>query len=390
MKSRIGLFAWLVVLAAALSIGVACTKATADSDVTGEVQSKINADSGLQSKQLTVQTSDGVVTLSGTVDNDAERTAASRYASSVKGVKQVVNDLQVAAPAAEMAPEAPEVPAPAEPVRRAEKPRPSMPRESTPRENTPRASANRPRSEARESEVASARPAPAVNPVQDSRSTSNSASPPNSAAPAVPPPPPPVKKVTLPSGTSLAIRLVDAIDSETAQAGQTFKATLDSPLSVDGDVVLPAGYDVQGHVVDVKSAGKFAGKSELVLQLDRIMVGPKSYSIQTDQYRREGSSRGKNTAEKVGAGAAIGAIIGGIAGGGKGAAIGAAAGGGLGGGVQAATKSQQIRLPSETVINFSLQSSVTVTPSDGPNPGRHKLETATPTPPAPENMGPQN
>jgi hypothetical protein len=142
--------------------------------------------------------------------------------------------------------------------------------------------------------------------------------------------------------------------------------------------------------VDVKSAGKFAGKSVLVLQLDRILVGSKSYSIQTDQYRREGSSRGKNTAEKVGAGAAIGAIIGGIAGGGKGAGIGAAAGGGLGGGVQAATKSQQIRLPSETVINFSLQSAITVTPSEGPNPSRHKLETATPPPSSQENLGPQN
>ncbi len=69
----------------------------------------------------------------------------------------------------------------------------------------------------------------------------------------------------------------------------------------------------------------------------------RSYSIETDQYKREGSSRGKNTAAKVGVGAAIGAIIGGIAGGGKGAGIGAAAGGGLGGGVQPATKGQQIR-----------------------------------------------
>ena len=206
-----------------------------------------------------------------------------------------------------------------------------------------------------------------------------------------------MKRVTIPSGTTLAIRLVDGIDSETSQPGQTFKATLDSPLSVDGDIALPAGYDVQGHIVDVKSAGKFAGKSEVVLQLDRILVGGKSYSIQTDQYRREGSSRGKNTAEKVGAGAAIGAIIGGIAGGGKGAAIGAAAGGGLGGGVQAATKSQQIKLPSETVLNFSLQSSLTVAATnDGPNSRRHKLDTPAPAPaetPAPpssqENLGPQ-
>jgi len=130
---------------------------------------------------------------------------------------------------------------------------------------------------------------------------------------------------------------------------------------------------VEGHVVDVKSAGKFAGQSSLILQLDRIAVGSKYYSVQTNQYSRQGSSRGKNTAEKVGAGAGIGAIIGAIAGGGKGAAIGAAAGGGLGGGVQAATKGQQIKLPSETVLNFTLQAPLTVVPANGPNEGRKKL-----------------
>ncbi|HWZ82390.1 MAG TPA: BON domain-containing protein [Terriglobales bacterium] len=381
MKPRIGSYAWLVFLTAVLALGMACSKAAGDSDVTGEVQSKINADSGLQGKQLTVQTAGGVVTLSGTVDNDAERTAASRYASSVAGVKQVINDLQVVPPSAAAVPDEP-ASTPAPPVRAAEKPRPSTPR---------------PRPASKHSEMAAATPPPQMGPAQESHPAP---APAQAAAPATPPLPPPVKKVTIPSGTTLAIRLVDPIDSETSQPGQTFKATLDSPLSVDGDIVLPAGYDVQGHIVDVKSAGKFAGKSELVLQLDRILVSGKSYSIQSDQYKREGNSRGKNTAEKVGAGAAIGAIIGGIAGGGKGAAIGAAAGGGLGGGVQAATKGQQIKLPSETVINFSLQSSLTLTPTDGRNPERHKLEDPAPastsTPPSnpppastPENLGPQ-
>ena len=170
-------------------------------------------------------------------------------------------------------------------------------------------------------------------------------------------------KVTIPSGTTLAIRLVDSIDSETAQPGEVFHATLDSPLAVDGDTAIPSGYGVEGHIVDVKSAGKFVGQSLLVLQLDRIAVGRKNYNLQTDQYNRQGNSRGKNTAKKVGAGAVIGAIIGGIAGGGKGAGIGALAGGGVGGGVQAATKGQQIKLPSETVLNFTLQGPLTVVPT---------------------------
>ena len=355
MKPRMGIYVWTLLLVGVLAFGAACSKVAGDSEVTSEVQSRLNADSGLLGKQLTVQTSGGVVTLSGTVDNDAQRDAASRYASSVPGVKQVVNNLQVE-PATAMADQMDQTP-PSEPPRAPSKPRPSVARQ---------------RSVPRSRAMADAAPEPAMAPMQNSNPEPAQPAPASTPTPATPPAP---KRVTIPSGTTLAIRLVDELDSETAQPGQTFKATLDSPLSVDGEVVVPAGHDVQGHVIDVKSAGKFAGKSELSLQLDRISVGNRSYNIQTDQYRREGSSRGKSTAKKVGAGAAIGAIIGGIAGGGKGAAIGAAAGGGVGGGVQAATKSQQIKLPTESVLTFTLQSSVTVTATnEGPNPGRHKLE----------------
>jgi hypothetical protein len=354
MKPRMSIYVWTVLLVGVLAFGAACSKVAGDSEVTSEVQSRLNADSGLQGKQLTVQTSGGVVTLSGTVDNDAQRTAASRYASSVPGVKQIVNNLQVA-PATAMADQMDQTRP--EPERAPAKPRPSVARQRP----VPRSRA-----------MVDSTPEPAMAPMQNSNPEPAQPAPASAAAPAPPPAP---KRVTIPSGTTLAIRLVDELDSETAQPGQTFKATLDSSLSVDGEVVIPAGHDVQGHVIDVKSAGKFAGKSELSLQLDRISVGNRSYNIQTDQYRREGSSRGKSTAKKVGAGAAIGAIIGGIAGGGKGAAIGAAAGGGVGGGVQAATKSQQIKLPTESVLTFTLQSSVTVTATnEGPNPGRHKLE----------------
>jgi hypothetical protein len=150
------------------------------------------------------------------------------------------------------------------------------------------------------------------------------------------------------------VRLVDGIDSETSQQGQTFHATLDSPLAVDGEVAIPAGYDVEGHLVEVKSAGKFAGQSVVALQLDRISAGGKYYSLQTDQYRRQGSSRGKNTAAKVGTGAGIGAIIGAIAGGGKGAGIGAGAGAGAGAITQVVTKGGSIKVPVETVLTFRL------------------------------------
>lgn len=347
MKAKFSLYVTVLTLLAILTVGVGCTKAPNDAQLASDIQTKLASDSGLESKQLGVRAENGIVTLTGTVDNDGQREAAARYASSEPGVKQIVNNLQVAAPeAAQMAPveEAKPSPAPA-----------PKPRRSTPRaRNLPSSS-----SDTMAAPVAAMAPAPEV-----------------AAMPSTPPPP---QKVTIPSGTSVAVRLVDTIDSETSQQGQTFHATLDSPLAVDGDVVLPSGYDVEGHLVEVKSAGKFAGQSVVVLQLDRISSGGKYYSIQTDQYRRQGSSRGKNTAAKVGTGAGIGAIIGAIAGGGKGAAIGAAAGGGLGGGVQAATKGQQIRLPSETVLNFTLQAPLTVVATNrGPNEGRRRMDQSDP------------
>ena len=358
MKARITVYLSVILLIATMGMTVACNQAPNDSQINSQLQDKLNSDSGLQGKNLSVQSEKGTVTLSGSVDNEAQRDAASRYASAVPGVKQVVNNLQIAPATAAVAPAAAPAPAPED----TPKPAPAVRRDPPPKR---RASTKT---------VAEVATAGAGAGAAGMAMHQDSAPPPVQVVPSTPPPPPPPQKVTIPAGTTLAVRLVDAIDSERNQPGETFRATLNSPLAVDGEIAIPAGYDVEGHLVDVKSAGKFAGQSVVVLQLDRISVGGKSYSVQTDQYKRQGSSRGKNTAEKVGAGAAIGAIIGGIAGGGKGAGIGAAAGGGLGGGVQAATKGQQIKLPSETVLNFTLQNPLTVTPAQGPDSHRHRMD----------------
>jgi hypothetical protein len=367
MRFKAGKCFSVILLLGILTSGLACTKAPDDSQLTSQIQSKLGQDSGLHDKQITVQTAGGVATLSGTVENETQREAAARYASATPGIKEVVNNLETASatatrPADQMAQPPPPAPARRSAVPLSDRRRPSTPhhRHQTQRDSSQMPADGPPPTEARNA-AADENPAPA---------------PAAQAAPAPqPPPPPPPRKVTVPSGTSMAIRLLDPIDSEKAQPGQTFRATLDAPLPSDGDVAVPSGYDVKGHIEEVKSAGKFAGQSLLVLELDSISVSGKLYGIEADPYRRQGSNRTTNTAKKVGAGAVIGAIIGGIAGGGKGAGIGAAAGGGVGGGVQAAGKGQQIRLPSETVLSFTLRSPLTVTLTDkGPDSGRHKLD----------------
>jgi hypothetical protein len=314
----------------------------------------------LSTKQLTVQANNGVVTLSGFVDNDAQRQAASRQAASVEGVREVVDNLQVGSgakvSASSVAPAAkiPDTKAPV--ASSAKNPTGRKSRRSPPIQDTSSDNSAPAETTANKSE-----PAPPPSP-QDERPT---------------PPPPPAKpqpqKVTIEQGTPVSIRLVDSIDSEKNQVGDTFHATLNAPLAAEGSEAIPAGTDVAGHIVDLKSAGKFKGQSLVVLQLDAITANGNTYNLQTDQYKKEGSSRGKNTAEKVGGGALIGGIIGAIAGGGKGAAIGTAAGAGVGGGAQAASKSQQIKLPSETVLTFTLQAPVTVIRPVDPNAGRQRL-----------------
>ncbi|HEX9345553.1 MAG TPA: BON domain-containing protein [Candidatus Acidoferrum sp.] len=367
MRFKAGKCFSVILLLGILTSGLACTKAPDDSQLTSQIQSKLGQDSGLHDKQITVQTAGGVATLSGTVENETQREAAARYASATPGIKEVVNNLETASatttrPADQMA-QPPPSPARRSAVPFSDRRHPSTPhhRHQTQRDSSQMAAADGPPPPEARNVAADENPAPA---------------PAAQAAPAPqPPPPPPPRRVTVPSGTSMAIRLLDLIDSEKAQPGQTFRATLDAPLPSDGDVAVPSGYDVKGHIVDVKSAGKFAGQSLLVLELDSISVSGKLYGIEADPYRRQGSNRTTNTAKKVGAGAVIGAIIGGIAGGGKGAGIGAAAGGGVGGGVQAAGKGQQIILPSETVLSFTLRSPLTVTLTDrGPDSGRHKLD----------------
>jgi hypothetical protein len=175
----------------------------------------------------------------------------------------------------------------------------------------------------------------------------------------------------------MQVRLNDTIDSAKAQTGDTFQATLDSAIEVDGEVVVPAHYDVQGHIVAAQSSGKFAGRALLELQLDKIKVGDRWYNIETDHFKQQTGSRGKNTAEKVGVGAVAGAVLGGIFGGGKGAAIGSVAGAGAGGGVQAASKKPDIKLLPERLLTFTLQSPVTLVPTTKPAREGQKLDANT-------------
>jgi hypothetical protein len=169
--------------------------------------------------------------------------------------------------------------------------------------------------------------------------------------------------VTIPAGESLLVRMIDGVDSSKNHVGDIFHASLETDLTVGDTVVARKGTDVYGRLAEAKEAGHISGSSELQLELTRIVIDGRDYPVVSSDYTLQGKGRGKNTAEKVGGGAALGAIIGAIAGGGKGAAIGAGVGAGAGGAVQVLTRGQQVKVPSETVLEFRLQQPATVAPT---------------------------
>jgi len=215
-----------------------------------------------------------------------------------------------------------------------------------------------------------AMPPPPSNPPYDNRDNRMPDNPPPPNNPPNDPGPPPQSappqaynsgEVTLPAGQPLMVRMVDSVDSSKNHVGDIFHASLETDLNVNGVLVARRGSDVYGRLARSDEGGKFSGRSELQLELTRLVIDGQDYSLVSSDYNVQGKGRGGDTAKKVGGGAILGAIIGGVVGGGKGAAVGAAAGGGAGAGVQVLTKGQQVKVPSETLLEFRLQQPVTVT-----------------------------
>jgi hypothetical protein len=299
------------------------------------VQSRLTGDGALSKESIQSAVENGVVTLNGTVSNDAARSLAASDVAQVAGIKTVVNNLTVAAPVAAVATPAP-VPAP-EPVVVSKAKKPAAPKP-----------------------VAAPRPAPIERPNVAQQAPPPAPAPAPVAAAPAPPPPPAFKTVTIPAGTTIPIRMTQTLDSATTQQGQSFSGTVATDVMADGLVAIRQGTGVTGRVTAVQEAAHYKGSALLTVELVSINRHGDSIAVSTEPYSVEGKGRGKNTAAKVGGGAAIGAIIGAIAGGGKGAAIGSAAGAGVGAGANTVTRGEQVKIPSESLVNFQITNTLAV------------------------------
>jgi hypothetical protein len=333
---------WGAMLAVALSIG--CSSKANDAALVTRLQSQLFSDQQLKGASLQVTSDHGQVTLDGTVPSDRARLDAFKIATQTTGVRKVNDQMTVvtAPPTAAVA-----TPAAGKPDRatmtagtkqRKKKQQP-VPDDADSAYNAP--------------------DDPPPPPAAEALAATPAAQPDPAPAPAPPPPPEPVP-VQVAADTTLAIRLIDGIDSSVNHAGEIFHAALDAPIVVNDEVLVPKGADVYVRLASASSAGRYSGKSELHLELVKLEFRGQSYPLVSSTYSLAGASQGKGTAEKVGGGAVIGAIIGAIAGGGRGAAIGAGVGGAGGGIYQSASGGKPLKIPSETKLNFQLGQPVVI------------------------------
>ena len=208
-------------------------------------------------------------------------------------------------------------------------------------------------------------------PAQQTSDTSTATPPPTATAPAETKPAreaekPKPEPIVIPAGTTLTVRLGQAVGSKISQPGQGFSAALANPVEIGGRTAIPANANVTGTVVDAKPLGRFAGGASLQLQLNSIDIKGTDYPIQTSALTQTEKGKGKRTGAMVGGGAGLGAIVGALAGGGKGAAIGALSGVFL----SAVQRGNQVQIPAEAQLDFTLQQAVTlpVPAQNGPAP----------------------
>jgi hypothetical protein len=339
-----------LVLAACLWIfaGSVALAQSGQGDLQAAVSTAIAHDAMLKNQPITAATSNGVVTLSGTVETDQQRQEAETVAANVQGVSGIQNNITVNGATAQSE-SAPPPPADAQ-----QAPPPPPPVDNQQPAGVPNSQQVPP-------------PPPPDQPEQ---------APPTARAPYpqggyqqpyggygnYPPPQQPSGPVTIPSGTLLQIRISEPLDIAKLQDGAAFQATAASDVFEGNVLAIPRGAVLQGTVVKVKKPGALGGSGELELQVSSVNLSGTSYPLVSDIWSNKGPNKAGYTAGNTIGGAAVGALIGGILGRGTGAAVGAAVGGGAGLAASAGTNGPRLYLPPETLLNFHLTTPVTVQP----------------------------
>ncbi|MGA9884780.1 MAG: BON domain-containing protein [Candidatus Acidiferrales bacterium] len=353
----------VLLVALAIAFAAGCAHKANDAALVTSIKAQMFSDPKLKDADLQVTSSNGEVTLSGSVPDDAAHLDAYKIASQTVGVVRVNDKISINEAIATPPPPPSQAPPPQPKPLPVAKPHASHKHE---KQRLERATQTPPPDQDTETAQNNAPPPPPDQNQSDDASTAQPSpvpAPAPASAPQAAPAPPPSQPVQLqvPAGSTITIRMIDSVDSSVNQPGEIFHASLDQPLVVGDRVAVPKGADVYVRLTSANTAGRVTGTSELRLELVKLEFQGQSYPLVSSTYSLNGASRGKDTAKKVGVGAVLGTLIGAIAGGGRGAAIGAGVGAAGGGVYQGSTHGQQVRIPSETKLDFQLEQPVSVT-----------------------------
>jgi hypothetical protein len=181
--------------------------------------------------------------------------------------------------------------------------------------------------------------------------------------PVPPPPPPPVEpaKISIPAGTTLAIRIDQRISVKTAHKGDKFTGEVVAPIAgSDGSIIVPKSTPVGGVIDEAHRRGHFKGASQLELRLTSLTLNGTVYPLTTRDLAEHKKGKGKRTAAMIGGGAGLGMLVGGVATGGVGLLVGGLVGGGAGTAVAGTTGNRDLDIPAETVVHFTLADDLVV------------------------------
>ncbi|KAA6461200.1 hypothetical protein DYQ86_13235 [Acidobacteria bacterium AB60] len=168
-------------------------------------------------------------------------------------------------------------------------------------------------------------------------------------------------EVSVPAGTSLAIRVDQRISVKSSRPGDTFTGEVVSPVTgSDGSPLIPKGAEVKGRVDAAHKRGHFKGASELELRLTAIRLNGQEYPLETADLAERKKGKGKRSAALIGGGAGLGMLVGGLASGGTGLLIGGLAGGGAGTAAAGLTGNKDLVIPAESVVRFKLAEDLVV------------------------------
>lgn len=176
----------------------------------------------------------------------------------------------------------------------------------------------------------------------------------------VPKPPPVPRKVTIPAGTVVSVRTASSLSTKTNRWGEVAQATLENPLTAQGEILAPKGANAALIVAKSDPGGRVKGRASIGVRLGSLQIAGEAHPLSTNVYVQQAPGTKKKDGLKIGALSGAGAAIGALAGGGGGAAIGAASGAGAGTAVVLATRGAPAVIPAESVIQYRLLKPLTV------------------------------